>query len=288
MSAINTIYQIINNDAISPIKAFYNYLHWQKIRITGKFPYEMNLEGIRFIVDQPTGVAALVKVFGLYDFNNMNLIRLILKSIPGTTFIDVGANIGTYTLIASDLAGKVISFEPHPKTYDNLVKNINVNKFLNVILYNLAVSECEGFVNFSDFSEGALNRVDETGSLVVECVTLDKIFKKHDLDKCLLKVDVEGYEFPVFKGFTKNLKNVLAIFVEGEGNKRLIDLLRSYDFIGPMYFHNKKQGLFSYPQKRKEDEIFISLDLLPYLQKIGISMQFLFDPRDHLLHLPSN
>ena len=73
------------------------------------------------------------------------------------TVIDVGANIGTVTLLLANIVGKngnVYSIEPHPTTHRYLVENIKLNKFENVTTFNIALGEKSMQVNFSNFNIG--------------------------------------------------------------------------------------------------------------------------------------
>src|SRR5207253_8586250 len=73
---------------------------------------------------------------------------------PDSVCLDVGANIGLYSLGLSALAprGKIYAFEPGPTTFGHLRSNLEVNRATNVEASNLAVSDTTGTVHFHDFS----------------------------------------------------------------------------------------------------------------------------------------
>ena len=70
----------------------------------------------------------------------------------GMNIVDVGANIGAYTILAAEKVGKdgkVIAIEPEPRNYEQLLENIKLNNFQNVIPKNIALTDHEGFEKLS-------------------------------------------------------------------------------------------------------------------------------------------
>jgi len=139
---------------------------------------------------------------------------------PDAVCLDVGANIGLYSLGLSALApkGKVYAFEPSPSAYGHLRSNLAVNKATNVDACNLAVGESTGTVHFHDFSffsagsfssdEGSLLSSESYGSQSFEAATttLDEFVADRKLDRVdFVKVDVEGAELSVLAGAEKTL-----------------------------------------------------------------------------------
>jgi FkbM family methyltransferase len=120
---------------------------------------------------------------------------------PGDRVIDVGANIGD-TVLTSAIqvgpSGTVWAVEPHPRTYRFLLSNLELNHINNVETINCAVGATSGEVTFADDRRDDMNRVG-AGTLTVQVQRLDTVVKCRDTI-ALLKVDVEGYEKPVFDG----------------------------------------------------------------------------------------
>ena len=153
-----------------------------------------------------------------------------VKLNANETFVDVGANVGAYTLkIASnykDKAIKVIAIEAHPGNYKALCKNIEVNKFTNIHAINKAVSDHKGIVKM--YERKILKRVqpewytthetisghklDKRYSLEIECDTLDSILENYTVD--FIKIDIEGAEIEALKGATNTLERLHKIIVE--------------------------------------------------------------------------
>jgi FkbM family methyltransferase len=140
--------------------------------------------------------------------------------------LDIGANIGLYTLIAAKHAEKVYSFEPDRISFLNLKKNVEANTCKNVLLVNKAVSDKTGRAPFSSYSKYPLDRgivhlvtkSDETHQpyTIVDTVTLDEFFidKPNKID--IVKMDVEGLEFEALKGMRNliNTNKCIKFFLE--------------------------------------------------------------------------
>jgi len=131
--------------------------------------------------------------------------------------IDVGANIGFFTLISSILGGKygkVYAIEAHPKTYKYLQGNIALNGIENVRTFNVALGNRNGVVRFSDGKSDDTNLVVTSDSgITVPIRRLDEIEIENG-SISLLKIDVEGYEKFVIEGGEHVLQKVQCIYFE--------------------------------------------------------------------------
>jgi FkbM family methyltransferase len=143
-------------------------------------------------------------------------VNKVLK--PGDTFVDVGANIGLFSLIAANCVGKkgrVVAFEPVEKIYQRFCDNIKLNDFLNVKSYNLAISDTTGEALFNQIEDGydawstfgTPTDGRSFSSNVVKCDTWDKFAFENDFigKVSLMKIDVEGWETHVLNGALKTL-----------------------------------------------------------------------------------
>lgn len=143
----------------------------------------------------------------------LEFFRAYLK--PGDNVIDVGANIGDTALTASlcvGPTGHVWSVEPHPRTFRFLETNLKLNRVTNVQVLNFAVGETLGEVTFTDDRRDDMNRVG-AGAFRVPIRRLDDLVACRD-PIALLKVDVEGYEKPVFAGAPGILENTHCLHFE--------------------------------------------------------------------------
>jgi FkbM family methyltransferase len=139
---------------------------------------------------------------------------------PDDVVVDVGANIGLVTLTAAKLVGargQVIAVEPHPRTFDYLRDNVQLNRLTEVVrLYCVALAERPGRRRIEEFpGDDSQNRmaVAENGGGAVPVETLDRLLAL-DRPISLLKVDVEGYERFVFDGAGRTLSVTGCIYFE--------------------------------------------------------------------------
>lgn len=156
-----------------------------------------------------------------YEKKVTTIIKNLLKK--NDIFIDVGANSGYYSLLASYIVskhGKVLAFEPIKDTYIRLLKNRNINKFTNIHAYNIALGNYNGKIkiNISRYSDGqnSIGKIkDSYKQITVNIKKLDTIIKNLKIKNIkLMKIDAEGYELEVLKGSSKLLKNNPKIIFE--------------------------------------------------------------------------
>ncbi len=138
---------------------------------------------------------------------------------PNDLFVDVGANIGAYTILASsEVKANTISIEPLESTYLKLIDNISINKIQeNVKAFNIGLGSKIGKLYFIK-SLDTINHVtlkEDIDTAVVRIDTLDSL-SKNEQCPVLIKIDVEGYETEVINGAEKTLANKLlkAIIIE--------------------------------------------------------------------------
>jgi FkbM family methyltransferase len=124
-------------------------------------------------------------------------------------FIDVGSNIGFYSLVLSTYKPglRVVAFEPNPKNFQLLVTNVVLNQFTRVNCEPVAVSDVSGtgalFLSPSDMSASLESDFEATHGpvLKVPTTTLDGYLAQRPVTgRMLIKVDVEGHEAAFFKG----------------------------------------------------------------------------------------
>ncbi len=142
--------------------------------------------------------------------------QMILDLLPkGAVIFDIGANIGWYSFLfsANDQSSTIYSFEPIPKTFENLKKNFKLNKPLNVSILNYGLSNQNADLNFYYYPEGSGNASSVNVSEREDIMTITSKVKR--LDDCIetltssldfIKCDVEGAELLVFQGAINTLK----------------------------------------------------------------------------------
>jgi FkbM family methyltransferase len=255
----------------------YRHLHWQLRKQFRGFPCELKIGSSTLYVERPNGVAALVNAMGEYDFNNMSLLRQLLSQ-GKSTFLDIGANIGTYTLIASEAVNAmVVSFEPHPATFARLQENVRRNARENVLCLNLALSREEGELRLTDISESPINRVVSLGengveTLHVPCRRVDAVCRELEVAPDFVKIDVEGFEDAVLNGFGEYATTAKLIFVEGGERQQVQTWMENSGYIGPWYSVFKKRLFSAEMQQRPEDPVFIHRRFLSELRSLGFEI----------------
>lgn len=161
---------------------------------------------------------------GLHEFTDMGFVLHFLRK--DDLFIDIGANIGSYTVLAGGHIGaNVISIEPVPQTFAHLQRNIAINQMNNnVRAYNIALGSEKGELSFTT-SLDTMNHVataTDTDTIQVPVDSLDTILEKEE-DPVLLKIDVEGFETHVLSGasntLSRNKLKAIIIELNGSGEK---------------------------------------------------------------------
>ena len=141
---------------------------------------------------------------------------------PGKTFIDVGANFGIYTVVASKLvgeAGHVIAFEPTAQSFAVLRQNIALNGLTNVLAFQAALSEKAGTAWLYHGTDPVRNSLGkdpswEGGGEYVSTESLDNVLQREALERVdVIKMDVEGAEELVLRGATRALTSMLPVVI---------------------------------------------------------------------------
>lgn len=140
------------------------------------------------------------------------LLRELLR--PGDTFLDVGANVGFYSLVLSVTQPKtqVVAFEPNPRIFQLLKSNVAANHFDHVTCEPLALSDSDGtatlYLNQSDMSASLRDDFDShrTETVAVRTTSLDHYINRQEIrGRLIVKVDVEGHEEAFFEGARQTL-----------------------------------------------------------------------------------
>jgi len=160
-----------------------------------------------------------------WELNETFFVKKYLKS--NQTFLDIGANIGWFTLLASEIVGdggNVISFEPRPDLFRLLKKSIVESNIYSITEpHNVALGESSGHIKIFDIdpkNPGATSIFNTGGADVTEwnvpMKKLDDIIHERPVD--FIKIDVEGAELLVFKGATSLLSNQKKPIIMSEIN----------------------------------------------------------------------
>ena len=116
---------------------------------------------------------------------------------PGDLFLDIGANVGTYSVLAASLGATVIAVEAASDTAELLRENIALNDFALVDVVQAAAGSVAGKTRFTEGLD-SVNRIDPAGVREVDMVTVDALIGQRSVAG--MKVDVEGFELHVLQG----------------------------------------------------------------------------------------
>lgn len=195
--------------------------------------------------------------FGLHEFADMAFALHLLR--PGDLFVDVGANIGSYSVLAAKVSGsRVAAFEPDDYTIDILRRNIALNHIGDLVtLHQQALSHDEHDLWFST-GRGTENHVLPTSTpdaVLLHGTTLDRALGG-DVP-IAIKVDVEGYEPSVLAGAAATLAQpgLRAIEVETV-TPDMERLLASHGFV-LRYYDPFTRGLADHPVSAANNSLYV-------------------------------
>lgn len=181
-------------------------------------PNATEIQGFKIFLDSEDSLGLLLNE--TYEPAETRLVKEIVKD--GNNVLDIGANIGYYSLIFSKLVGargRVFAFEPDPENFNLLKKNIAVNQCKNVALEQKAISDKGGKIRlYMHGSNKAGHRTydsrDGCRSIEVEAISVDDYFKNFNKKVDFIKMDIEGAEWLALKG--------MKSFLEKNKNTRIM------------------------------------------------------------------
>lgn len=158
---------------------------------------------------------------GLHEFEDMAFVLHLLRA--NDHFVDIGANIGSYTILAGAVGANSLSVEPIKSTFQQLQGNINLNNLSNSAkALNVGIGKEKGVLKFTEGLDTVNHVVSENekvfGTVEVPIERLDDLLK--NIEPTLIKIDVEGFETNVIDGADNILKrsSLLAVIMELNGS----------------------------------------------------------------------
>ena len=191
-------------------------------RYTSEF---VEIDGRKMYLD-PTD--SLKLSFRRYDDFTENFVKSRIKK--NDTIIDLGANIGYWTLFFAQNVGdngKIFAFEPEPSLFELLKKNVNVNNFLNVITIQKAVSnktqKTKLFLSHNPNDHRIYDPSDERKSIEIECIRLDDYFKNFNGEINFIKSNIQGADFAAILGMPEIIKKSKNLEIIAEYSSALLE-----------------------------------------------------------------
>ena len=169
---------------------------------------------------QTEGISHALAVDGIREADKVEIIEQELRE--GMVVLDCGSNIGFYPLLEATIVketGKVFTFEPDPRNYSLLIKNININLYDGIIEpINMAVSDKSGEAQIiiatrSNLSKVAtendkeyLERHSIEDRINIQSTSVDEFCEGKNIELDFVRMDIEGYEVEVFRGMKKTFE----------------------------------------------------------------------------------
>lgn len=184
--------------------------------------FQGRLQGKKWIV----GSSNIECILGSYEYEKRILFE---KLVPKSSIVyDIGAHVGFYALLASELVGekgKVIAFEPLPRNLLYLKRHLVLNHCVNVVIIEAAVTDSSGVSSFSEGSTNSMGHLSKGGQITINTISIDEIVKREALPppNCI-KIDIEGTELLALKGAKQTLIDYCPkIFLATHSRKIHID-----------------------------------------------------------------
>jgi FkbM family methyltransferase len=202
------IYKQIQLQHAHLFRRFYKQDRIIKIKYNGRLEWLMKCNG-----SKSTSIDLYMIVGKIYEPDISKI--LISRIKDASIFIDVGANIGYYSVLSSVINpnSNIYSFEPVKETYQRLAENIELNKLKNITAYNIALGANKKTTTINLKNDLGHNSIvidqsrENTGK--VELINIDSLDNLIEFNnqKVFIKIDAEGYEIEVLKGMKNVLEN---------------------------------------------------------------------------------
>ena len=230
-------------------------------------------DGRLFPFDSHTRHNFQIFFFGEREKHETKIVNSLVAK--GDTVFDIGANVGWYTTLISNLigqSGKIYAFEPIPQNFKNLTKALELNNCAdNVILFNNLCGEKVGvgsIYEFPNLHPGLCSAKPIVNQKKIEhkikIVVLDEVIKKFEIERIdFIKIDVEGAELEVLKGCITALKNKLINSIMIEVNEERSSAF-GYSF----------QSVFDLIYTSAPYEVYKINSYIPHLRKLQTTSDF--------------
>jgi FkbM family methyltransferase len=175
------------------------------------------------------GSGGIIVSLGIYEPLETEIVKKEVKK--GDVVLDLGANIGYYTLIFAKLVGeegKVFAFEPEPTNFSLLKKNVEINGYKNVVLIQKAASNITGETRLYLSEDNEVNHriydsYDGRQSIEIEATRLDDYFKNYNGKIDFIKMDIQGAEGRAIQGMSNLLKKNYNVKIAMEFSPMLLE-----------------------------------------------------------------
>lgn len=220
-TAVFIIRHPLNKD--NKLSALRRFISWQiGSRLVPGAVAAPFVDSTKLLIDRGMTGATGNLYCGLHEFEDMSF---VIKSLrKGDLFVDIGANVGSYTILASGVAGAhSISIEPHPVAFRKLTNNIRLNSLESLVsAQEHAIGATPSILRFTSDLDTVNHVVSSSGHsgeiIEVPVLPLDALL--HERQPTVIKIDVEGFETEVLNGGKKTFSSptLLAVIMELNGS----------------------------------------------------------------------
>lgn len=222
---------------------------WQHLYFEGRFKF--NYKGQELVMSNfNSSFETSIFWTGTFVDEQVSLELWHALSEKATTIVDIGANTGIYSLVASktNKEAAVIAFEPIPRIFNRLRLNVEANA-LNVVMVEGAASDQTGEAVIYDLPvdhhyhaslvKDEVIHHENVSELIIQTTRFDDYRKANSLkDVDLVKIDVEGFELPVINGMHDTISECTPTFlIELKNGDRARDIQKVFDELGYSYYN---------------------------------------------------
>ena len=245
-----------NYGNLKAIRVFFHYAYvaTKKIKLQNSNDHIVSVNGYKLnVIPGDLGISSELLMFKTHEPLTTKLLSKELKK--DMVCLDVGGNIGYYTLFESNIVGengKVIAIEPSPPNFQHLKKNLEIQNTKNVDAYNFAAGDKDGDINFLIYKEsnGSFTipdgeTTDLPGEIIkVQAKRLDTFLDELKINRVdFVRMDVEGYESHIIEGMKKTMElfkpmfqiEVHASLLGKDGTKNFLKTFQEYGYESKYY-----------------------------------------------------
>lgn len=282
-TAGSTLHYVWSHPAVRGrrVRAVGRYLGWQGWQATVGRPVTVGMVGgLRLRCHPHSTAASGVLYTGLPEWESMRFVLDYLR--PGDQFVDVGANVGTYTLLAASVGGvRVVAFEPSSRTFERLVENLRLNRLDGpggVDARRCAVGDADGTVELT-VGLDTVNRIvpAQAAPGARPAATVERV-EACRLDTALagragpgvIKIDVEGHEPAVLTGATQVMsRGRPALIAEANDPELLAEQMAGLGYTPCRYEPGRRALVPSDPRRERPTNVIAVADLAEARRRLG-------------------
>jgi FkbM family methyltransferase len=270
-----------------PLRGIVRFFAWQAWKKLVGRPVTVKVGDHRkFLAVPDSHFSSEVIYTGLPEWDEMNFLLRYLR--PDDRFLDLGANVGFYTVLASTVIerGEIIAVEASPRNVEILQRQVAINALANVRVIASAVGKIDGTVRFATAQRemGSIVEDDAAGTVELPCRTLDTLLAPElaaGASIALAKMDVEGCEMLILEGAPLVLERGLvrawifevgdeALRVHGYSADELLETFRGTGY-ALFFWDETKRELHPFTGGPCPSNLIASLDAANMNQRLGLA-----------------